>query len=43
MTRKQLESKARKLAQKFYDDAQSIFDDEGMTDEIYDSEIFQLL
>jgi hypothetical protein len=43
MTRKQLEAKAKKLAQKFHDDAQALFDDDGMTEEIYDREILQAL
>lgn len=43
MTRKQLETRARKLAQRFYTDAQALFDDVGMSDEIYETEIFQAL
>lgn len=34
---------AKSLAQKFFDDAQALFDDEGMTEELNDHEIFQAL
>jgi hypothetical protein len=43
MTKKQLEAAAKKLAQKTYDAAQMLFDDEGMTDELADGMIFTLL
>jgi len=43
MTEKELKAKARKLCQKFYDDAQALFDDEGMTQELADSEVFAAL
>lgn len=38
-----LQAKAKQLARKFYDDAQALFDDPAMTDEIYDSEVMQAL
>lgn len=38
-----LQAKAKQLARKFYDDAQALFDDAAMTDEIYDSEVMQAL
>lgn len=34
---------AKKLASKFYEDAQAIFDSEHMTDELYETEVMQAL
>jgi|GEM_PF-3561631 len=41
--RKVLEAKAKRLAQKFVDDVQALLEDERMTDDIYDTEIFDSL
>ena len=43
MSRKRLEAKARKLAEKFFEDAQEIFDDARMTETIYDGDVMQAL
>ena len=43
MTRKQLESKAAKLAQKFFDDCQVLFDDAGMDEDLAYDDIFTCL
>lgn len=42
-TRKQLERNARKLAQRFFDQAQGLFDDDGMTIEIAEGPVFEAL
>lgn len=41
--KKLLHTKARRLAAKFVAEAQQIFDDERMTDAIYDSDVMQAL
>ena len=38
-----LELKAKKLARKFYDDCQTLFDNDSMTPELADGEIFSAL
>ena len=38
-----LELKAKKLARKFYDDCQNLFDDDEMTPELADGEILAAL
>lgn len=38
---KALERKLAKLCRKFYEDAQAIFDDSAMNDELYDGEVCQ--
>lgn len=43
MTRKQIEAKAKRLCQKFCDDAQALFDDDAMTDELASGEVFDAL
>ena len=43
MAKKQLETKARKLAKKFYDDAQALFDHPDMTADIAEAEVFETL
>lgn len=43
MTKKELTKKAKKLAQKFYDDAQALFEDDGMDYDLSESEVFQAL
>jgi hypothetical protein len=42
-TQKLLTQKAQKLCRKFYDDAQRLFDDDGMTQELADSPVFAAL
>jgi len=42
-TKKQLETKAKRLAKKFYDDAQALFDHDDMTVDIADDEVFMSL
>lgn len=41
--RKTLEAQARRLAQRFYDQAQALFDDEGMDIDIADGPVFDAL
>ena len=43
MNEKQFNQKAAKLAEKFYNDAQALFDHEDMTIEIAENEIFEML
>lgn len=43
MTEKQLMTKARRLAQRFYEDAQALFDDEGMSQALADDPVFAAL
>ncbi len=43
MSRKELERKARRLADKFYEDAQRLFDDEAMTADIAEGQVFEAL
>lgn len=38
-----LTKRAQALAQKFNDDCQALFDDEAMTDELYGSEVMEML
>ena len=38
-----LQRRAQKLAQKFFDDAQALFDDPAMDDETNESGVFELL
>lgn len=41
--RSELVRRAKRLAAKFYAEAQEIFDDANMTDAIYDGEVMQAL
>lgn len=43
MSKRALEKKAKALAAKFHEDAQELFDDERMTESIYDGEVMQAL
>lgn len=43
MSKRALENKAKKLAEKFYADAQELFDDPRMTERIYDGDVMQAL
>lgn len=40
---KKLARKAKKLADKFYEEAQALFDSPDMTDDLYDSDVMQAL
>lgn len=42
-SKRTLKKNARALAQKFFGDAQALFDDEGMTDDLYEGEVFSAL
>lgn len=43
MSKKKLRAAAIALAAKFCEDAQALFDDPAMTDDLYDSELMQAL
>lgn len=40
---KKILAAAKKLARKFYDDCQELFDSDGMTDDLYDCDVMQAL